>query len=126
MSPIKLITQPSEFSSSAGNTENQSQLGKAPHSERHVESQFQAEAVLRKAEMKPLQRSPLRRSTNPKTRVRAGTSCLAARAGGARLLASDTTQCTLRAGSVVLRPLPNPSIERRSTGKPVAPAHVKR
>ena len=68
----------------------------------------------------------LHRSAKPNTRGRAGTSCFAARAGGARLLASVVTQRTMQAGSVVLRPLPNPSIERTSPGKPGAASHLKR
>jgi len=68
----------------------------------------------------------LHRSAKPNTRGRAGTSCFAARAGGVRLLASVVTQRTMQAGSVVLRPLPNPSIERTSPGKPGAASHLKR
>jgi len=67
----------------------------------------------------------LRRSAKPNARGRAGTSCCAARAGGVRLLASGATQRTMRAGRVH-RPLPNPSIERTSPGKPGAASHLKR
>ena len=49
-----------------------------------------------------------------------------ARGAGFGLLASCTTQRTMRAGSVPLGALPNPSINRTSPGKPVAASHVKR
>jgi len=64
----------------------------------------------------PEQIQALRRSAKPKTRGRAGTSCCAARAGGVRLLAGGATQRTTHAGSELLRPLPNPSIERTNNG----------
>ena len=67
-----------------------------------------------------------RRSAKPNARGRAGTSCCAARAGDVRLLAGVVTQRTIRAGSVVLRPLPNPSIERTYPGKPGYASHLKR
>jgi len=72
------------------------------------------------------QMQALRRSAKPNTRGRAGTSYFAARAGGVRLLASVVTQRTMQAGSVVLRPLPNPSIERTCPGKPSHASHFKR
>jgi len=68
----------------------------------------------------------LRRSARPNTGGRAGTSCCAARAGGLGLLASVVTQRTMQAGSGVLRPLPNPSIERTCPGKPGHASHLKR
>jgi len=79
-----------------------------------------------KAGVHSLQTQALRRSAKPNTRGRAGTSCCAARAGGVRSLASGVTQRTMQAGRVVLRPLPNPSIERTSPGKPGAASHLKR
>ena len=79
-----------------------------------------------KARVHSLQTQALRRSAKPNTRGRAGTRCCAARAGGVRSLASGVTQRTMQAGRVVLRPLPNPSIERTSPGKPGAASHLKR
>ena len=73
-----------------------------------------------------LQMQALRTSAKPNARGRAGTSCSAARAGGVRLLASGTTQRTMRAGRVPQSALPNPSIERTSPGKPGAASHLKR
>ena len=71
-------------------------------------------------------RQALRRSTKPNTRGRAGTSCFAARAGGVRLLASDTTQRTMQAGSAP-HAMPNPSIERDAQRlAPLGAPHVKR
>jgi len=74
---------------------------------------------------KPMQ--ALRSSAKPKTRGRAGTSCFAARAGGARLLACGVTQRTMRAGRVPQAAMPNPSIERdvQELSLLAAP-HVKR
>ena len=80
--------------------------------------------VLGKAELRLPQTQALRRSAKPNT-GRAGTRCCAARAGGVRLLAGGATQRTMRAGCVH-RPLPNPSIERTSPGKPGAASHLKR
>ena len=79
-----------------------------------------------RAKLYVIQTQALRKSAKPKARGRAGTSCFAARAGGVRLLASSTTQRTMHAGSVVLSPLPNPSINRTSPGKPGAACYLKR
>ena len=49
-----------------------------------------------------------------------------ARGGGFGLLASGVTQRTMLAGSVPLGALPNPSIERTNTGRPVFASHLKR
>jgi len=73
-----------------------------------------------------LQIQALRSSAKPNARGRAGTSCCAARAGGLRLLAGGTTQRTMRAGRVPQSALPNPSIERTNTGRPVFASHLKR
>ena len=81
--------------------------------------------VLGKAELRLPQTQALRRSAKPNTRGRAGTRCYAALAGGARLLSGSAAQRTMRAGCVH-RPLPNPSIERTSPGKPGAASHLKR
>ena len=79
-----------------------------------------------KAGLELLQTQALRRSAKPNARGRAGTSCFAARAGGVRLLAGGATQRTMRAGSGVLRALPNHSIERTCPGKPGQASHLKR
>ena len=81
--------------------------------------------VFGKAELRLPQTQALRRSAKPNTRGRAGTRCYAALAGGARLLSGSAAQRTMRAGCVH-RPLPNPSIERTSPGKPGAASHLKR
>ena len=81
--------------------------------------------VFGKAELRLPQTQALRSSAKPNTSGRAGTRCCAARAGGVRLLASSVTQRTMRVGRVH-RPLPNPSIERTSPGKPGAASHLKR
>ena len=78
-----------------------------------------------KAKLRLPQTQALRRSAKPNIRGRAGTRCCAARTGGSRLLAGSATQRTMRAGCVH-RPLPNPSIERTSPGKPGAASHLKR
>ena len=72
----------------------------------------------------PLQMQALRRSAQPNTTSRAATSF--ARGGGFGLFASDTTQRTMRAGSVPQSALPNPSIERTCPGKPGQASHLKR
>ena len=65
-----------------------------------------------------------RRSASPNRSGRAATSF--ARGGGFGLFASGATQRTMRAGSVPLGALPNPSIELTCPGKPGHAAHVKR
>ena len=70
-----------------------------------------------------LQIKALRGSAEPNT-GRAATSF--ARGGGFGLLASGVTQRTMLAGSVPLGALPNPSIERTNTGRPVFASHLKR
>ena len=92
-------------------------VGRAEHIKR---------SMFGKAEVKSLQTQALRRSAKPKTGGRAGTRCCAARAGGVHLLASVVTQRAIRAGSGVLRPLPNPSIERTCPGRPGHASHLKR
>jgi len=68
--------------------------------------------------------SASRRSARPGCSGRAATSF--ARGGGFGLLAGCATQRTVRAGSVLLGALPNPSINRTSPGKPGAACYLKR
>jgi hypothetical protein len=57
---------------------------------------------------------------------RASTSCFAARAGEARLLAGNATQRRMQFRAVPCAP-PNPSIERTLSGlRPPSASHVKR
>ncbi len=66
----------------------------------------------------------LRRSAKPNTRGCAATSF--ARGGGFGLFSAGATQRTMRAGSVPQGALPNPSINRTSSGKPAAACYLKR
>ena len=66
----------------------------------------------------------LRRSAKPNTKGRAATSF--ARGSGFGLLARRVTQRAMRAGSVPQCALPNPSINRTSSGKPAAACYLKR
>jgi hypothetical protein len=66
----------------------------------------------------------LRRSAKPNVRGSAATSF--ARGGSFGLFARRVTQRTMRAGSVPQCALPNPSINRTSSGKPAAACYLKR
>jgi len=70
--------------------------------------------------------SGLRPCFSSASRRSASQGCSGHAATSFSLFASVATQRTMRAGSVVLRPLPNPSIERTCPGKPGHASHLKR